>query len=113
MFQIDLSNKIALVTGASKGIGKAIAIALGKAGATVIIHYNSDEAGAKSVQQIINNDSITIQTDLKDTDAILQLVENSINTFGKIDILVNNAGIAISSEIGKNPMDWLLDWQII
>ena len=91
-----LHNKIALITGASKGIGKGIAISLAKEGATVIVNYNKDETSAlKVVEDIkkIGSYAIAIQGDISDYKTAKKLVNNVIEKFSKIDILVNNAGI--------------------
>lgn len=91
-----LDNKIALVTGASRGIGKAIAIALAKAGATVVINYAGNINAAKEVEseiKAINGKSIIVQADVADTDAVENLIKTVVDQFGRIDILINNAGI--------------------
>lgn len=92
----DLSGKIALVTGASKGIGRGIAIALGKEGATVVIHYNNDKKGAEETERIIKEYggySKIIQGDLTNYKQAKNIVEGTLKTFQRIDILINNAGI--------------------
>lgn len=93
-----LENKIALVTGASRGIGRAIAIRLAQSGATVIVNYTSNEAEAKKTIDMMGEDGARAR--LKKFDiAHEQSVEEAINQLkeevGSIDILVNNAGIAV------------------
>ena len=91
-----LDNKIALVTGASRGIGKAIAIALAKAGATVIINYAGNANAAQEVATEIMENSgkaIIIQADVASAEAVENMVKMIVEQFGRIDILVNNAGI--------------------
>ena len=91
-----LDNKIALVTGASRGIGKAIAIALAKAGATVVINYAGNANAAQEVATEIMENSgkaIVIQADVASAEAVENMVKMIVEQFGRIDILVNNAGI--------------------
>ena len=90
-----LDGKIVLVTGATRGIGKAIALTMGKAGATVIGTATS-EAGANSVSQMLDDEKISgkgIMLDVTDNDQISKLDEIIKKDFGSVDILVNNAGI--------------------
>ena len=90
-----LDGKIVLVTGATRGIGKAIALTMGKAGATVIGTATS-EAGANNVSQMLDDEKISgkgIVLDVKDNDQISKLDETIKKDFGSVDILINNAGI--------------------
>ena len=90
-----LDGKIVLVTGATRGIGKAIALMLGNAGATVIGTATS-EAGANNVSQMLDDEKISgkgIVLDVTDNDQISKLDETIKKDFGSVDILVNNAGI--------------------
>jgi 3-oxoacyl-[acyl-carrier protein] reductase len=93
-----LENKVALVTGASRGIGAAIAIELAQRGAAVIVNYSgSKDAADKIVATIMaaNGKAIAVQADVSSKSDVKRLFEQSIAAFGKIDILVNNAGIMI------------------
>ena len=90
-----LTGKIALVTGASRGIGRVIAEDLATAGATVIINYHSNaEAANEVVTGIVEKGgtAVSIQADVSDFAAAQQLIKDTITTYGHIDILVNNAG---------------------
>jgi len=90
-----LDGKIVLVTGATRGIGKAIALTLGKAGATVIGTATS-EAGANNVSQMLDDEKISgkgMKLDVTDNEEASNLVKNISEEFGSVDILVNNAGI--------------------
>ena len=90
-----LDGKIVLVTGATRGIGKAIALTMGKAGATVIGTATS-EAGASNVSQMLDDEKISgkgIVLDVTDNHQISKLDETIKQDFGSVDILVNNAGI--------------------
>ena len=91
-----LNGKIVLVTGATRGIGKAIALTLGSSGATVIGTATS-EAGANNISKMLVDNEISgtgIVLDVKNNDQIASLGEGIKKDFGSIDILVNNAGIA-------------------
>ena len=90
-----LNEKLVLVTGASRGIGRAIAITLGKAGATVIGTATSDE-GATRICKIFTENSILgkgMKLDVKNNEQISDLLKNVNEDYGSIDILINNAGI--------------------
>ncbi len=92
---IHLENKIALVTGASKGIGKGIALELARLGCDVIVNYNSDQAGAESTVLDIRNlgrRAFAVQADVGKIEAIDHLFAECFGHFPKLDILVNNAG---------------------
>ena len=91
-----LSGKVALVTGASRGIGKAIAISLGKLGAEVIVNYSASDASAEEVVKSINDkggSSYKLKFDVSDEESVNTAVNQIIRDSGKIDILINNAGI--------------------
>jgi 3-oxoacyl-[acyl-carrier protein] reductase len=93
---IDLSNKTALVTGGSRGIGKAISIKLAEAGCDIAINYLQNEAEANKVADEISQigkKSCLVQADLANRDQVFIMVDTAVKKLGKIDILVNNAGI--------------------
>jgi 3-oxoacyl-[acyl-carrier protein] reductase len=93
-----LKDKIAIVTGASKGIGAGIAIALGKAGATVVVNYASSKKYADEVVNEIESQggkAIALQADMGKSEDVKQLFDKVNLEFGKVDILVNNAGVAV------------------
>lgn len=95
---MKLKNKIALVTGSSKGIGAGIAKELGKAGATVVVNYSSNESDAKKVVkeiQLLGGKTIAIQADMSKSADVTRLFHQIKSEFGPIDILVNNAGKAV------------------
>jgi 3-oxoacyl-[acyl-carrier protein] reductase len=90
-----LNGKLVLVTGASRGIGRAIAMALGNAGATVIGTSTSEE-GADNISKIFDENSILgkgMKLNVTDNEQILGLLKNISDEFGSVDILINNAGI--------------------
>ncbi|WPH22200.1 SDR family NAD(P)-dependent oxidoreductase [Variovorax paradoxus] len=91
----DLKGKTALVTGASTGIGAAVAIAFAARGMRVAVHYNSSADAANQVVETIRKaggDAFALQADVRDTAAIRECVKQTAARFGRIDVLVNNAG---------------------
>lgn len=91
----DLKDQIALVTGGSRGIGRAIALELGRRGATVVINYQSSADAANAVLEEIKasgGDGMTAQADVSDAEQVDALFKAVVQAYGKIDILVNNAG---------------------
>lgn len=91
-----LTGKVALVTGASRGIGSAIAKSLAREGAFVIVNYNGSKEKADAVVSEIKaagGDAVSMQCDVSDFAACGTLIENCIKEYGHIDVLVNNAGI--------------------
>jgi 3-oxoacyl-[acyl-carrier protein] reductase len=91
-----LSGRAALVTGGSRGIGRAIALRLGEMGASVVVNYARNEAAAKEVVDAITaagGQAIAAQGDVADAGTGEELVKRTAEAFGKIDVLVNNAGI--------------------
>ncbi len=88
--------KVALVTGASRGIGRACAIALGKAGFTVAVNYNSNETAADEVVNIIKeagSDAMKVKANVADLNEVKAMMREVTKTYGRLDVLVNNAGI--------------------
>jgi 3-oxoacyl-[acyl-carrier protein] reductase len=96
-----LKNKVALITGASSGIGKATALLLAKEGAKIFFSYKENKDGAENVMSEIKNlgaDVDSIQSDLIDDSAAKLLVESAYKKYGQIDILINNAGRYINGD---------------
>lgn len=90
----DLSGKAALVSGGSRGIGRAISLALAAHGAQVAINYASNAAAAEETVALIGNgNAIALAGDVGDPATAATLVDGTVKAFGKIDILVNNAGV--------------------
>ena len=103
-----LKGKTALVTGASRGIGKAIALELGKNNANVIINYNHSQTEAERVVKEVRSyggRSIAIKADVSSFDEVSMMAEQIQKEFSKIDILVNNAGIIRDRSLGKMSLD--------
>lgn len=98
MFKIfsDLSHKVAVVTGGSKGLGSAIARRFGKENMKVVINYHTDAAGAQqTAEQVIaaGGQAITVQADVSTENGIHTLCDMALQTFGDLDVWVNNAGM--------------------
>jgi 3-oxoacyl-[acyl-carrier protein] reductase len=93
---MNLEGKIALVTGASRGIGREIALELARQGANVAVNYSGSEAKANEVVDLIKElgrDAFAIQCDVSNSEAVTNMIKETIERFGKLDVLVNNAGI--------------------
>lgn len=93
----NLSGKIALVTGSSRGIGRSIAVELSKHGAITIINYKDDEAGAEqTLREVKENggNGAIFRCDISVNTEVKNMIQDIVNKFGKIDILVNNSGIS-------------------
>jgi 3-oxoacyl-[acyl-carrier protein] reductase len=91
-----LANKVAVITGASKGIGAGIAKSLAAAGASVVVNYSSAKAGADQVVAEITANggkAIAVQGNVSDVDDVTRLFDETTKAFGAVDILVNNAGV--------------------
>ena len=110
-----LKDKIAIVTGSSRGVGRAIAEAYGKAGANVVVNYTSSE---KAAQDTVNNiqsagsKAIAVKADVAQKSDVDKLVQATMDEFGKIDILVNNAGFtrpAMMLKMEEDQWDQVVD----
>ena len=106
----DLKGKVALVTGSSRGIGRAIALALARAGADIVLNFRSRAAEAESVEAEIRGlerQCLSIQADVSVAKDVARLVGAAQDRFGPIGILVNNAGIALPQPIEQiTERDW-------
>ncbi|MGS0526148.1 SDR family NAD(P)-dependent oxidoreductase [Zobellia nedashkovskayae] len=101
---MKLESKVIIVTGASRGIGKEIAILLAKNGAKVIVnHSNSEDEAKDTVKTILSNGgkAIALKADVSDETQVTQLFDKAIETYGRVDVLINNAGVMISKKIKR------------
>lgn len=122
----DLSGKVALITGASRGIGKRAAVALGRRGARVVVAARSVEGNGElagtigeTVREIesLGGEALAVATDLSEEDELERLVQAAVDRFGGIDILINNAAVTIGhswiARIGDMPRaDWLYHFAV-
>lgn len=109
--QISLKNQRILVTGASRGIGRAIAEQLSTSGAEVLIHFNQSLEDAESLQKTLPTPSHLAPCDLADLGQVQGWLPELVNQYGKIDAVVNNAGIAISMPDDAPSAQWLAAWK--
>lgn len=108
-----LKDKVAVVTGSSRGIGRAIAIELAAEGANVVVNYTKNAEAAEEVAKIIiekGREAIVVQADVSKPEDVDKLRDETIKKFGKVDILVNNAGINKDSRFAKMDFD---TWNIV
>jgi 3-oxoacyl-[acyl-carrier protein] reductase len=110
IYLMNFNDKIALVTGASRGIGRAIAVELASLGAKVVVNYNSSADAAEEVVAEIEglgSEAIAVQADVSDFDQAKKLIQTGIDHFGELHILVNNAGITRDGLImTMSEQDW-------
>lgn len=109
--KIDLSGKVVLVTGASRGIGRALAEGLGRAGAAVAVHYHRNRAVAEAVATGIGRNTKAFQADLGSTTACETLFDNVVGSCGQVDVLVSNAGLARLIPLDAATSDWERGWE--
>jgi NAD(P)-dependent dehydrogenase (short-subunit alcohol dehydrogenase family) len=98
-----LRNKVAIVTGAGRGIGEAIALSFAAEGAAVVIAELNPLSGRKVQVELTAKAgrAVSVETDVRDADSVKNMVQRAIDAFGRVDILVNNAGI----NVFVNPLD--------
>lgn len=99
---IDVSNKVVVITGSSKGIGRELAVAFAKEQARIVINYLNSEEIAKQLYEEIkmyNSNCLLVKADVTKQDDVSKLYHETINTFGKVDVLINNAGICDDNPI--------------
>jgi len=110
-----LADKVAIVTGASRGIGRAIAVAFGAEGASVVVNWlNSEREAADTAEQVTQagGDALVIRADVSRADDVQALVQATLDRFGRIDLLVNNAGVMITKgalETSEDDWDQTID----
>jgi 3-oxoacyl-[acyl-carrier protein] reductase len=110
---LDLTGRVAVVTGSSRGIGRAIAIKLASLGAKVVVNYHiSEEAAQEVVEQTKaeGGEAIAFQADVKQAEEAKALIEAALDTYGRLDILVNNVGITRDTLLMRMKED---DWDTV
>lgn len=107
-----LKDKIAIVTGSSKGIGEGIARVFSQEGAKVVVVCRTEEAGQKMADELGASEgrAIYVKTDVTSSESIRKMIDTTIKTFGKLDILVNNAGYHISKNVEETSEE---EWEFI
>ncbi len=110
-----LENQVAIVTGASRGIGRAIAVALASEGAKVVVNYASSASAAEAVVAEINSlgngsEAIAVPADVSKEAEVDSLIKSAIDKWGRVDILVNNAGITRDTLLLRMKLE---DWQSV
>ena len=104
-----LRDKVAAVTGSSKGIGRAIALAFAKEGADVVVNYFRDEGNAKEVVSEIKKmgrEAFAVKADVSRAEEVQSMMDEALERFGKIDILVNNAADFSAMDFSLKSPDW-------
>jgi len=109
----DFKDKVVLVTGGTRGIGKAISLAFGKAGAIVAMVYYSNEEEAQATQSLMKGiEHFPIRCDVSKPEEVRKMVNDVTFKYGRIDVLINNAGVNIPHEIDKLPYnEWQYKWE--
>jgi len=109
---MNIENKVVIVTGAGKGIGRAIAEEYGKRKAIVIVAEIEETSGREVEQAIIENGgkALFIKTDVTKEEYIANMIQTTVNLYGPVDTLVNNAGITVFKSIEKCTVD---DWDLV
>jgi NAD(P)-dependent dehydrogenase (short-subunit alcohol dehydrogenase family) len=110
---LPLAGQVALVTGASRGLGKGIALVLAEQGADVVVNYRSKESEAEEVAAAIRNmgrRALVAQADVGEETSVKNLFALAVKEFGRVDFLVNNAGTTKSQEIQETSLE---DWDFI
>ncbi len=109
--QINLNHQNILVTGASRGIGKAISQRLLESGARVVVHYGKNQQRAQELADAFPEQTHVVAADLASPSDCEHLFKEATQKWGHLDGLVNNAGIAIKSPLDMEDSIWLRDWQ--
>jgi len=104
----SMQDQVALVTGASRGIGRAIAVRLAEQGCDVVVNYRADEAAARATAALIEQQgraAFVIQADVAEAEQAGRMADSALERFGRIDILVNNAGITCNDLLLRMPAE--------
>lgn len=110
---IDLTGRVAVVTGSSRGIGRAVALKLAGVGAKVVVnYYHSEDAANEAVKEIRaeGGEAIAVHADVKEADQAKELIDSALDAYARLDILVNNVGITRDTLLMRMKED---DWDIV
>lgn len=110
MFNIDLNNKIVLVTGGAGGIGSAISLTLARAGATLAVGFRTRSKEAQDIARTCGNDSSAVHGNLAHAEDCRRLIEETLGRYGRIDLLVNNTAVGGTDGIDMNYDEWTTHW---
>jgi NAD(P)-dependent dehydrogenase (short-subunit alcohol dehydrogenase family) len=110
---IDFTGKNVLVTGASRGIGRSIAQQFAQQGARVAVHYRqSRDRAEQTIASLSGGSHILVQADVRDAEAVSQMVETAVGELGRLDILVNNAGLYEEHPLAVvSYAEWQASWR--
>ena len=109
----EFNDKIVLITGASRGIGREVARQFAEHGAHIIIHYHSNREAALETERLINGDNhLIVQADMKDAAGVEAMVKTAVSHYNRLDILINNAGIYEEASIADSDYaEWQVAWK--
>lgn len=112
---MDFSNKIVLVTGASRGIGRSIANSFAERGARVVVHYNNNLSMAEeTIASLPGGPHHLVQGDVRNPTAVQEMIDSTVEQTGRLDILVNNAGIYKDHPLADVSYEtWQESWQLV
>jgi len=111
---MDFTDKIVLITGASRGIGKATAIAFAERNATVIVNYHKNkEAAEETLGELPGGGHMLYQADVCDPQSVREMIEAIVSRYEKLDVVVNNAGLSIFHPIDEVDFnEWITGWRM-
>jgi len=111
-YAMDFTDKTVLITGSSRGIGRATAIAFAEAGARVAVHYRSgQEAALETLQLMPGDDHLMVKADVANPEQVADMIQTCVQEMGKLDILVNNAGVFVPHPIDDcSYEEWQKAW---
>src|SRR5690554_1721459 len=111
---MNLKGRVALVTGSSRGIGRAIAVELARQGAQVVVNYAGNQAAAEDTAGVVRglgSQALLCQADVADQEQVTAMVKQIMAEYGRLDILVNNAGVTkdnLLARLGEKDWDYVL-----